>query len=158
MTVNMNDSFDNLRNVLSDLLVGASLKSFDWDSFFSVSFLSRNEPSLPPELRLTLCNNWSFHSLEKFVVAGQEALTPLDVNDCARGYVLAGIATKEVKFVEIIGGVVEIGFSGGVVMSIPLKNSDDPEEDSFILKTPEWVEQERQRYVEVGGEGEVSIS
>lgn len=59
---------------------------------------------------------------------------------------------------SLVDGVAEIGFSGGVVMSISLKNGDDPEEDSFILKAPEWVAQEKQQYVEVGGEGEISIS
>lgn len=158
MTDNMDNTLHDLRKLLGNLLTGASLKAFEWDSFYSVSFLLRDEKNMPPELQLTLCNHWFFQDSEKLVSKGEKVLTPLDGNDCARGYILAGIATKEVESVELRGEDIDIRFKGGVVMSIPTNNNDDPEEDAFVVKTPEWVSQNEQRYIEVGGNGAILIS
>ncbi len=145
-----------VQRVLDELLVGASLKSFEWDSFYSISFLLRSEQGIPAELLLTICNNWEFQGTEELVNHGEIKLTPLDPYDCVRGYVLAGVAKKEVESVGLYKGRINISFNGGVVMSIPLENSDDPDEDAFVLKTPEWINPDEKRYISVSGNGEIS--
>lgn len=151
----MNNTPVDLQKLLQNMFVGATLKSFDWSVYYSISFLIRNDRVLPPELNLTICSNWSFLGLEDIGKGVGEAFHPLDIRDCSRGYVLAGIATKEVASVKLENGSINIKFIGGVVMSIPILNTDDPEEDAFSIRTPEWVNSDKQVHIGVNGSGEI---
>lgn len=157
MIDNMNKSQEELLATLKEILVGAMFAKFQWRFNYTITFFSRNYSEAPAELDLTICSDWSFRNFDGIRELHQERLSPLSPKDCSRAYVLPGLSSKEIEGVEIESNHLVLKFAGGVEMLLPLFNSEEPLEFSFILKTQEWVLPERARYVEVGGRGEILI-
>jgi len=147
-----------LGDKLSELLTGATIKSFEWATYYTVYFLLRRSDDLPAELELTCCSDWFFSSpgnCRYNIDFNIEELSPLDSFDCLRGFILAGLTTTTVRDLNVTDSGLAVRFSSGVEMNIPLKNQSDPEEDSFLVKTPRWTGDGKNIYIKVRGDGEI---